>query len=97
MSEKKLEMINSVWIKYDGKRGKFGIKATTYFGDEQIIYADELDFKFIFPARPRPGISSMNISTQGIIMKVSQPFVISGEFENQAGKEVLVLRLHHQK
>ena len=97
MSDKQLEMINSLWIKFDASKGKFGIKATTYFGEEIILFADDVDFSFIFPAKPRPGISKMNISTQGIVMKINQPFVISGEITPVNGKETLMLRLHHQQ
>lgn len=94
---KNLEMVSSVWIRWVGEKKQFGIKSKTYFGEEGISYADEVDFNFIFPARPRPGISKMNISTQGVTMKVTQPFVISGDFKEREGKEILVLRLHHQK
>ncbi|MCP4762649.1 MAG: hypothetical protein GY870_12790 [archaeon] len=98
MVEMKIEMVNSIWVRFISERQKFGIKTTTYFGEENIYYADDVDFKFIFPARPRPGISTMNISTQGITMKVSQPFVISGDIKvDNDGKETLTFRLHHQK
>ncbi|MHA1821617.1 MAG: hypothetical protein ACTSU2_02285 [Promethearchaeota archaeon] len=92
-----IDMVNSVWIKFDVRRGMFGIKTTTYFGDENIYFANDVDFSFVFPARPRPGITKMNISTNGIVMKVSQPFVISGEMKkNENNTTTLVLRLHHQ-
>ncbi|MHA1339583.1 MAG: hypothetical protein ACTSRZ_05380 [Promethearchaeota archaeon] len=93
----KMELISSVWIKFVPEKRKFGIKTKTFFGEENVTYADEVDFSFIFPARPRPGISRMNISTQGIVMQVNQPFTISGELQEVNGKEVLALRLHHQK
>ena len=92
----KLELISSVWIKFVPDKKKFGIKSKTFFGEENITYADEIDFSFIFPAKPRPGISKMNISTQGIVMQVNQPFTISGEIHEKEGKEILTLRLHHQ-
>lgn len=95
-STKKIEMVCKIWIKWVPEKKQFGVKANTYFGEENIYYADEVDFNTIFPARPRPGITRMNISTQGVAMQVVQPFTISGEFENQNGKNVMVLRLHHQ-
>lgn len=96
MSQPALEMISSVWIKFVPERGCFGVKATTFFEEEKIVYADDVDFTFVFPARPRPGIANMNISTNGVTMKVRQPFVINGEFKEEGGKKTLVLRLHHQ-
>jgi len=86
-------MGNEVWIRFVADRGKFGVKVTTYFGEESIYYAKDVNISSIFPAKPRPGITKMNISTQGIIMKVSQPFVLSGEMRG----ETLEIRLHHQK
>ena len=38
----------------------------------------------------------MNISTNGITIKVCQPFMIDGEYEMRENKKTLVLRLHHQ-
>lgn len=97
MAEKALDMISSVWIKYVPERAAFGIKATSFFNEEKVIYADDIDFVFVFPARPRPGMANMSISTNGVVMKVRQPFVIDGEYENREGKKTLVLRLHHQQ
>jgi hypothetical protein len=88
-----LEDIQEIWIRYVGEKGQFGIKATDYYGQEKIVYAGEVNLSSIFPAKPRPGVTKMNISTQGIRMKVSQPFVISGDMEGNS----LELRLHHQK
>ena len=68
-----LEMISSIWIKFVPERGAFGIQATTFFQEEKVFYADDVDFLFIFPARPRPGIANMNISTDGVKIKVRQP------------------------
>jgi hypothetical protein len=97
MAEKVLDMISSIWIKFVPEQGAFGIKATSFFKEEKVIYADDIDFKFLFPARPRPGIADMNISTQGVTMQVRQPFVIDGEMEQKPdGKKTLILRLHHQ-
>ena len=86
-------MGNEIWIRFVADRGKFGIKVTTYFGEESIFYASDVNVSSIFPAKPRPGITKMNISTQGIIMKVSQPFVLSGEMRG----DTMEIRLHHQK
>jgi hypothetical protein len=97
MSQKALEMISSVWIKFVAEKGAFGVKAISFFNEEKVIYADDVDFVFVFPARPRPGVANMNISTNGVVMKVRQPFVIDGEFEDREGKKTLVLRLHHQQ
>ena len=97
IGEKALDMISSVWIKYVAERNAFGVKATSFFNEERVIYADDVDFVFVFPARPRPGMANMNISTNGVTMKVRQPFVIDGEYENREGKNTLVLRLHHQQ
>ena len=97
MGQKVLDMISSVWIKWVPEKGAFGVKATSFFKEETVIYAAEVDFKFLFPARPRPGIADMRISTNGVTMQVRQPFVIDGEFEDIDGKNMLVLRLHHQK
>jgi hypothetical protein len=94
--EKALDMISSIWIKYVPEKGAFGIKATSFFNEDKVIYADDVDFVFVSPARPRPGIANMNISTNGVTMKVRQPFVIDGEYEMREGKKTLVLRLHHQ-
>jgi hypothetical protein len=91
------DMISSVWIKFVPERGTFGIKATSFFKEEKVVYADDVDFVFVFPARPRPGLANMKISTNGVTMQVRQPFVIDGEFEDKDGKNTLVLRLHHQK
>ncbi|MHA1293299.1 MAG: hypothetical protein ACTSQJ_11610 [Promethearchaeota archaeon] len=86
-------MGNEIWIRYVPERGKFGIKVTTYFGEEYIFYSGDVNMTTVFPAKPRPGITKLNISTQGIIMKVSQPFVISGEMMG----DTMEIRLHHQK
>ena len=94
MSEKEgFEMGQEIWIKYVPDRGKFGTKITTYFGEEQVFYTEDVNLSFIFPAKPRPGITKMNVSTQGVIMKVSQPFVISGSKEGNT----MEIRLHHEK
>ncbi len=90
-------MISSVWIKFVPDRGMFGIKAESFFGEEKIVYAHDVDYIFVFPARPRPGIANMNISTDGVKMQVKQPFVIDGEFKEKEGKKTLELRLHHKK
>ena len=94
MSEIRSEMGNEIWIRYVADRSAFGVKVTTYFGEEHIFYAQEVNLSSIFPAKPRPGITKMNVSTKGIIMKVSQPFVLSGEMDQRGIMEV---RLHHQK
>ena len=94
--EKALDMISSVWIKYVPEKKAFGIKATTFFNEDKVVYADDVDFVFVFPARPRPGMANMNISTSGITMRVRQPFMIDGEYEMRENKKTLVLRLHHQ-
>ncbi len=87
------EMGQEVWIRYVPDRGKFGVKVTSYFGEELVFYAKDVNISSIFPAKPRPGITKMNISTQGIIMKVSQPFVLTGELVG----DTMEIRLHHQK
>ena len=92
-----LDMLSSVWIKFVPQRGQFGIQGKSFFGEEKVVYADDIDWVFVFPARPRPGLANMNISTDGVKMEVKQPFVIDGEFEEKEGKETLVLRLHHKK
>ena len=97
MSGKVLDMISSVWIKYVPDRQAFGVKAVSFFKEEKIVYADDVDFVFVFPARPRPGLANMKISTNGVTMQVRQPFVIDGEYEDREGKNTLVLRLHHQQ
>ncbi len=91
------EMVNSIWVKYSAERKKFGVKMTSYFGDEMVAFVDDVDLSFIFPVKPRPGITKMNISSQGVAMKIKQPFTISGDVNTaDNGKETLVLRLHHQ-
>lgn len=92
-SQDRFEMGNEIWIRFVPDRGKFGIKVTTYFGEEFIFYSNDVNISSIFPAKPRPGITKMNISTQGIIMKVSQPFVLSGQMEGES----MEIRLHHQQ
>jgi hypothetical protein len=94
MSAQNFEMGNEIWIRYVGDRGAFGVKVTTYFGEEMVFYAQEVNLSTIFPAKPRPGITKMNVSTKGILMKVSQPFVLSGELDHRGLMEI---RLHHQK
>jgi len=86
-------MGKEIWIRFVPERGQFGVKVTTYFGEEMVFYASDVNVSSIFPAKPRPGITKMNISTQGVIMKVSQPFVISGELRGST----MDLRLHHEK
>lgn len=95
LSQKNFEMGNEIWIRFVAERGKFGVKVTTYFGEESIFYVEDVNLSFIFPAKPRPGITKMNISTKGIIMKVSQPFVITGEMVGDG--KTMEIRLHHQK
>ncbi|GAB4318593.1 MAG: hypothetical protein Kow0069_21800 [Promethearchaeota archaeon] len=92
-----LESINKIWIKFVPEKGKFGCKCISYYGEEFVKYADDVDFSFVFPARPRPGIATMNISRDGVVMEVRQPFVISGDKQVEGGKETLKLTLHHQK
>ena len=95
MSEKRtFEMGSEIWIRFVAERGAFGIKVTTYFGEELIFYAQEVNLSSIFPAKPRPGITKMNVSTKGIIMRVSAPFVLSGEIDQRG---IMEIRLHHQK
>ncbi len=89
----KFEMGNEIWIRFVPERGLFGIKVTTYFGEESILYAKDVNMSTIFPAKPRPGVTKMNISTQGIIMKVTQPFVISGDIVGNT----MEIQVHHQK
>lgn len=88
-----LEDIQEIWIRYVAEKGQFGIKATDYYGQDKIIYAEEVNLSSIFPAKPRPGVTKINVSAQGVRMKVSQPFVISGDMEGK----YLELRIHHQK
>ncbi len=90
-------MISSIWVKFVPQKQKFGIKTVDFYGQDNVTYAHEVDLSLIFPARPRPGISKMNISTDGIKMEVKQPFVISGRLEPQDGKDILKLSLHHEK
>ena len=93
ISQQNFEMGNEIWVRFVPERGKFGIKVTTYFGEEFIFYADDVNLSSIFPAKPRPGITKMNISTQGIILKISQPFVLTGQMMGNT----MDIRLHHQK
>jgi len=93
MSQQQFEMGKEIWIRWVGERGKFGIKVSTYFGEEFIFYADDVNVSHVFPAKPRPGLTRMNISTQGVIMKVTQPFVISGLMMGNT----MDIRLHHEK
>ena len=86
-------MGQEIWIRFVADQGKFGVKVTTYFGEEMIFYAGDVNISSVFPAKPRPGITKMNISSQGIIMKVSQPFVISGDMRGNT----MEIRLHHEK
>lgn len=86
-------MGQEIWIKYVPNRSQFGVKVTTYFGEEKVFYAEDVNLSTIFPAKPRPGITKLNISTNGVIMKVSQPFVITGSKQGNT----MDLRLHHEK
>ncbi|MFO8019085.1 MAG: hypothetical protein R6U96_10650 [Promethearchaeia archaeon] len=86
-------MGKEVWIKWVQDRGKFGVKVTTYFGDEEVYYADNVDISTIFPAKPRPGVTKMNISSKGVIMDVSEPFVLSGQMQGNK----MDIRVHHEK
>ena len=86
-------MGNEIWIRFVADRGQFGIKVTTYFGEEYVLYADDVNVSSVFPAKPRPGITKMHISTKGILMRVSQPFVISGQMQGNT----LDIRVHHEK
>jgi len=88
------QMAQELWVRYVADRQAFGIKVTTYFGEEFIFYAPEVNLSTIFPAKPRPGITKMNISTKGIYLKISQPFVLSGEINNRG---IMEIRLHHEK
>lgn len=86
-------MGSEIWVRFVPARGEFGIKVTTYFGEEKVFYAEDVNLSTIFPAKPRPGITKLNISTNGVIMKVSQPFVITGSKQGNT----MDLRLHHEK
>ncbi|MGV9173256.1 MAG: hypothetical protein ACOC44_01610 [Promethearchaeia archaeon] len=86
-------MGKEIWIKFVPDRGKFGVKVTTYFGDEDVYYADNVDISTIFPAKPRPGVTKMNVSSKGIIMSVSEPFVLSGQMQGNK----MDIRVHHEK
>ncbi|MHA1730965.1 MAG: hypothetical protein ACTSU5_03435 [Promethearchaeota archaeon] len=90
-----IETIKQVWIKFVPEKGQFGVKAVSYFGEENVHYADQIDFSFIFPARPRPGIANMKIDRNGVTMEVRQPFVISGQYSDDG--RTLKLSLHHEK
>ena len=92
-----LEMIQSIWIKWVPAKGMFGIQAIDFYKQEKIVYAHEVDFSLVFPSRPRPGISKMNISTDGVKMDIKQPFVIDGDIVDEGGKMILKLSLHHEK
>lgn len=93
-----LEMIQQIWIRFVPQRGQFGIKATNYYGEETVVYADDVDLGIIFPAKPRPGISNIKIDTQGVTIALRQPFVISGTMQaGSEGKSTLKLTLHHEK
>lgn len=91
--EDAFEMGKEMWIRFVPDRGKFGVKITTYFGEEIIFYVDDVNLSTIFPAKPRPGITKMNISSKGVIMSVSEPFVLTG----QKMANTMDIRLHHQK
>lgn len=93
ISQNKFEMGQEIWIRFVPDKGLFGVKITTYFGEEKILYGADVNISTIFPAKPRPGITKMNVSTQGVIMRVSQPFVISGEVVGNT----IEIRLHHEK
>ncbi|MHA1335881.1 MAG: hypothetical protein ACTSPW_09020 [Promethearchaeota archaeon] len=95
ISQQSFEMGQELWIRFVPERNRFGIKITTYFGEEFIFYADDVNISTVFPAKPRPGVTRMNVSTKGIIMKVSQPFVISGQLINNG--RTMDIRLHHEK
>ncbi len=92
-----IEMVQKVWIKYVAEKQAFGVKCISYYGEEKIVYADDVNFNFVFPARPRPGIAKMDINTNGVTMAVNQPFVIDGDFDTSGGKNTLKLNLHHEK
>ena len=42
-SEQGFEMAKEVWIRYVPDRGKFGIKITTYFEEERVLYAEDVN------------------------------------------------------
>jgi hypothetical protein len=86
-------MGKEVWIRFVPNRGKFGVKVTTYFDEEQVFYAKDVDITTIFPAKPRPGVTKMNVSSKGVIMDVSEPFVLSGQMQGNK----MEIRLHHEK
>ena len=87
------EMGKEVWIRWVADRGKFGIKVTTYFEEEFIFYAEDVNLSTVFPAKPRPSLTRMNISTQGVLLKISQPFVLTGTMSGNT----MDIRLHHEK
>ena len=92
-----IQMLKQVWIKFAPEKKQFGVKCTSFYGEEKVVYADDVSFNFVFPARPRPGIAKMDINTNGVQMSVNQPFVIDGSFDSSTGKKTLRLSLHHEK
>lgn len=86
-------MGKEIWIRFVPNRGKFGVKVTTYFDEEQVYYADDVDITTIFPAKPRPGMTKMNVSSKGVIINVKEPFVLTGQKQGNT----MQIRVHHEK